>query len=151
MGRVASRIPKFLVIGHRGNGMNALQSSDRRMRAIKENSIASFNSAANFPIDFVEFDVQVRELPCLLLFPLFLSVSQFNSMNSTQQCLCVSGFFGGLFLFFTCYLFIFTHANCRNLNSTVLAVCRRIRVVGVGMRVRMRMNLIESAVKPAPV
>lgn len=56
MGR---RMPKFLLIGHRGNGMNQLQSSDRRMRAIKENSILSFNAAANFPIDFIEFDVQV--------------------------------------------------------------------------------------------
>ncbi|PQP94450.1 glycerophosphodiester phosphodiesterase GDPD1 chloroplastic-like [Prunus yedoensis var. nudiflora] len=62
------RIPKFLVIGHRGNGMNALQSSDRRMRAIKENSIASFNSAANFPIDFVEFDVQVTKDDCPVIF-----------------------------------------------------------------------------------
>lgn len=56
---MASRIPKFLVIGHRGNGMNALQSSDRRMRAIKENTITSFNTAAKYPLDFVEFDVQV--------------------------------------------------------------------------------------------
>ncbi|KAG6659026.1 glycerophosphodiester phosphodiesterase GDPD1, chloroplastic-like isoform X2 [Carya illinoinensis] len=54
----AYRIPKFLVIGHRGHGMNVLQSSDKRMRAIKENSIASFNAASSFPIDFIEFDVQ---------------------------------------------------------------------------------------------
>lgn len=59
LGRKAFRASKFLVIGHRGSGMNALQSSDRRMRAIKENSILSFNAAAKFPIDFVEFDVQV--------------------------------------------------------------------------------------------
>lgn len=59
LGRGGSRIPKFAVIGHRGSGMNVLQSSDRRMRAIKENSIISFNRAASFPIDFVEFDVQV--------------------------------------------------------------------------------------------
>ncbi|GAV92360.1 GDPD domain-containing protein, partial [Cephalotus follicularis] len=52
------RIPKFVVIGHRGQGMNQLQSTDLRMRAIKENSITSFNSAATYPIDFVEFDVQ---------------------------------------------------------------------------------------------
>lgn len=57
--RTASfKIPKFLVIGHRGSGMNLLQSSDMRMRAIKENSILSFNTAANFPVDFIEFDVQ---------------------------------------------------------------------------------------------
>lgn len=39
--------------------MNVLQSSDRRTRGYKENSILSFNSAAKFPIDFIEFDVQV--------------------------------------------------------------------------------------------
>lgn len=69
LGRGAYRVPKFLVIGHRGHGMNVLQSSDQRMRAIKENSIASFNAASAFPIDFVEFDVQVRFL--------FLSLSMF--------------------------------------------------------------------------
>ncbi|KAL6135950.1 hypothetical protein ACLB2K_068175 [Fragaria x ananassa] len=67
-GRVASRIPKFLVIGHRGNGMNALQSSDRRMRAIKENTITSFNTAAKYPLDFVEFDVQVTRDGCPVIF-----------------------------------------------------------------------------------
>ncbi|KAG1370177.1 glycerophosphodiester phosphodiesterase GDPD1, chloroplastic [Cocos nucifera] len=50
---------KFVVIGHRGKGMNALASPDRRMKEIKENSILSFNLAGRFPIDFVEFDVQV--------------------------------------------------------------------------------------------
>lgn len=39
--------------------MNMLLSSDIRMREIKENSILSFNTAAKFPIDFVELDVQV--------------------------------------------------------------------------------------------
>lgn len=39
--------------------MNLLQSADRRMKAVKENSIVSFNAAANYPIDFIEFDVQV--------------------------------------------------------------------------------------------
>ena len=53
------KMPKFVVVGHRGSGMNVLQSSDPRMKAIKENSIVSFNAAAKFPIDFVEFDVQV--------------------------------------------------------------------------------------------
>ncbi|PPR80741.1 hypothetical protein GOBAR_AA39974 [Gossypium barbadense] len=52
------KVPKFLVIGHRGHGMNILQSTDSRMKAIKENTILSFNSAAKFPIDFIEFDVQ---------------------------------------------------------------------------------------------
>ncbi|KAK8556959.1 hypothetical protein V6N12_003348 [Hibiscus sabdariffa] len=55
------RAPKFLVIGHRGHGMNIMQSSDSRMEAIKENTILSFNSAAKFPIDFIEFDVQTVE------------------------------------------------------------------------------------------
>ncbi|GKU92837.1 hypothetical protein SLEP1_g6510 [Rubroshorea leprosula] len=52
------KFPKFVVIGHRGSGMNMLQSSDGRMKSIKENSIRSFNNAASFPIDFIEFDVQ---------------------------------------------------------------------------------------------
>ncbi|CAI9111624.1 OLC1v1011887C3 [Oldenlandia corymbosa var. corymbosa] len=59
VGRSVWKPAKFLVIGHRGNGMNILQSTDRRMKAIKENSILSFNTAAKFPVDFVEFDVQV--------------------------------------------------------------------------------------------
>ncbi|WZY77992.1 hypothetical protein YC2023_024376 [Brassica napus] len=50
--------PKFVVMGHRGFGMNMLQSPDEKMKSIKENSILSFNVAADFPIDFVEFDVQ---------------------------------------------------------------------------------------------
>lgn len=54
--------PKFLVIGHRGNGMNMLQSSDLRMKAIKENTILSFNTAGKHPIDFIEFDVQVYNM-----------------------------------------------------------------------------------------
>lgn len=60
MGRSGGfKMPKFVVIGHRGNGMNMLHSGDRRMKALKENSIISFNTAATFPVDFVEFDVQV--------------------------------------------------------------------------------------------
>ncbi|KAK6155354.1 hypothetical protein DH2020_009602 [Rehmannia glutinosa] len=50
--------PKFLLIGHRGNGMNMLQSSDLRMKAVKENTILSFNTAGKYPVDFIEFDVQ---------------------------------------------------------------------------------------------
>ncbi|CAN1243766.1 Glycerophosphodiester phosphodiesterase GDPD1, chloroplastic [Linum perenne] len=50
--------PKFLVVGHRGHGMNNFQSLDPRMRDIKENTIMSFNAAAKFPLNFVEFDVQ---------------------------------------------------------------------------------------------
>ncbi|CAL0323297.1 unnamed protein product [Lupinus luteus] len=65
---VEFKVPKFVVIGHRGHGMNALQSLDRRMKAIKENSIMSFNAAANFPIDFVEFDVQVTNDDCPVIF-----------------------------------------------------------------------------------
>ncbi|KAK8619018.1 hypothetical protein V6N13_132987 [Hibiscus sabdariffa] len=62
------RAPKFLVIGHRGHGMNIMQSSDSRMEAIKENTILSFNSAAKFPIDFIEFDVQVTKDDCPVIF-----------------------------------------------------------------------------------
>ncbi|KAL1314589.1 hypothetical protein HN51_041401 [Arachis hypogaea] len=61
MNRSELKMPKFVVVGHRGHGMNQLQSSDRRMRAIKENSIMSFNAAAAFPLDFIEFDVQVTK------------------------------------------------------------------------------------------
>ncbi|KAL4570082.1 hypothetical protein LXL04_025733 [Taraxacum kok-saghyz] len=49
----------FMVIGHRGTGMNLLQSSDPRMKSIKENSIRAFNAAGKFNLDFIEFDVQV--------------------------------------------------------------------------------------------
>lgn len=48
--------------------MNILQSSDSRMKAIKENSILSFNSAAKFPLDFIEFDVQVTKDDCPVIF-----------------------------------------------------------------------------------
>ncbi|KAG5534675.1 hypothetical protein RHGRI_022714 [Rhododendron griersonianum] len=56
VGRIGVKPRKFLVVGHRGSGMNSLQSSDRRMKAFKENSILSFNSAARFPVDFVTKD-----------------------------------------------------------------------------------------------
>ncbi|GKU92838.1 hypothetical protein SLEP1_g6510 [Rubroshorea leprosula] len=62
------KFPKFVVIGHRGSGMNMLQSSDGRMKSIKENSIRSFNNAASFPIDFIEFDVQVTKDDCPVIF-----------------------------------------------------------------------------------
>ncbi|KAK4841490.1 hypothetical protein QYF36_005391 [Acer negundo] len=59
---------KFVVMGHRGSGMNMLQSSDQRMKSIKENSILSFNAATQFPIDFIEFDVQVTRDDCPVIF-----------------------------------------------------------------------------------
>ncbi|XP_071692863.1 glycerophosphodiester phosphodiesterase GDPD1, chloroplastic-like [Rutidosis leptorrhynchoides] len=59
---------KFMVIGHRGTGMNLLQSSDSRMKSIKENSILAFNSAGEFDIDFIEFDVQVTKDDCPIIF-----------------------------------------------------------------------------------
>lgn len=59
---------KFLVVGHRGKGMNALASPDRRMKEIKENSILSFNAAGRFAIDLVEFDVQVTKDDCPIIF-----------------------------------------------------------------------------------
>ncbi|XP_057544453.1 glycerophosphodiester phosphodiesterase GDPD1, chloroplastic-like [Amaranthus tricolor] len=59
---------KFMVIGHRGNGMNRLQSSDPRMKHVKENSILSFNTAASFNLDFIEFDVQVTKDGCPIIF-----------------------------------------------------------------------------------
>ncbi|XP_021727526.1 glycerophosphodiester phosphodiesterase GDPD1, chloroplastic-like [Chenopodium quinoa] len=59
---------KFMVIGHRGSGMNRLLSSDPRMKSIKENSILSFNAAASFNLDYVEFDVQVTKDGCPIIF-----------------------------------------------------------------------------------
>ncbi|KZV42056.1 hypothetical protein F511_18402 [Dorcoceras hygrometricum] len=68
-GRAASfKASKFLVIGHRGNGMNMLQSTDLRFSAVKENTILSFNTAGNFPVDFIEFDVQVTKDGCPVIF-----------------------------------------------------------------------------------
>ena len=55
----AGAAERLVVIGHRGKGMNALASPDRRLKEVKENSLRSFNEAARFNIDFVEFDVQV--------------------------------------------------------------------------------------------
>lgn len=71
------KAPKFLVIGHRGSGMNILQSPDRRMKAIKENTIRSFNAAANYPVDYVEFDVQVSSIssPAIVFYYFFPTVS----------------------------------------------------------------------------
>ncbi|PIN01703.1 putative starch-binding protein [Handroanthus impetiginosus] len=69
IGRTKSfKEPKFLVIGHRGNGMNMLQSSDLRMKAVKENTILSFNTAGKYPIDYIEFDVQVTKDGCPIIF-----------------------------------------------------------------------------------
>lgn len=51
---ITSKPARFAVIGHRGNGMNSISSA-----TIRENSILSFNSAARFPIAYIEFDVQV--------------------------------------------------------------------------------------------
>ncbi|CAN0929181.1 Glycerophosphodiester phosphodiesterase GDPD3 [Linum grandiflorum] len=62
------RFPKFVVMGHRGSGMNMLQSSDPRMKSIKENTLLSFNSASNLPLDFIEFDVQVTKDDCPVIF-----------------------------------------------------------------------------------
>ncbi|KAK1318395.1 hypothetical protein QJS10_CPB04g00189 [Acorus calamus] len=66
--RGGSRNSRFTVIGHRGKGMNALSSSDRRMKSVKENSILSFNEAGRFGVDFVEFDVQVTRDDCPVIF-----------------------------------------------------------------------------------
>ncbi|GAY36796.1 hypothetical protein CUMW_024610 [Citrus unshiu] len=62
------KFPKFVVMGHRGSGMNMLQSSDQRMKSIKENTILSFNAAARHPLDFIEFDVQVTRDGCPVIF-----------------------------------------------------------------------------------
>ncbi|KAK4380403.1 hypothetical protein RND71_002265 [Anisodus tanguticus] len=49
---------KFVVTGHRGSGTNMLQCGDKRSKAIKENTLRSFNEAVKFNLDFIEFDVQ---------------------------------------------------------------------------------------------
>nr|XP_043606228.1 glycerophosphodiester phosphodiesterase GDPD1, chloroplastic-like [Erigeron canadensis] len=59
---------EFMVIGHRGTGMNLLQSPDPRMKSIKENSILAFNSAAQLNLHFLEFDVQVTKDGCPVIF-----------------------------------------------------------------------------------
>ncbi|GAV71340.1 GDPD domain-containing protein [Cephalotus follicularis] len=64
----AYRFPKFMVMGHRGCGMNMLQSPDQRMKSLKENSILSFNEAAKMPIHCIEFDVQVTKDDCPVIF-----------------------------------------------------------------------------------
>ncbi|CAI0627429.1 unnamed protein product [Linum tenue] len=61
-------ITKFVVMGHRGSGMNMLQSPDPRMKSLKENSLLSFNAAAKLPLDFIEFDVQVTKDDCPVIF-----------------------------------------------------------------------------------
>ncbi|KAE8715874.1 Glycerophosphodiester phosphodiesterase GDPD1 [Hibiscus syriacus] len=85
------RIPNFLLIGHRGHGMNILQSSDSRMKAIKENSLLSFNSAAKFPLDFIEFDVQVTKDDCPVIFHDDVILSEENGTvfekRVTELCL----------------------------------------------------------------
>ncbi|KAJ6777007.1 GLYCEROPHOSPHORYL DIESTER PHOSPHODIESTERASE [Salix koriyanagi] len=96
----ASKTPKFLVIGHRGNGMNILQSTDRRMKAIKENSIMSFNSAAKHPIDFIEFDVQV-----------WLSTSFFSLFRFTKGKKILFLCLLGIRFFFWAVFFLFLENN----------------------------------------
>ncbi|KAL6899112.1 hypothetical protein ACP4OV_005770 [Aristida adscensionis] len=59
---------RFSVIGHRGKGMNALASADRRLQEVRENTVRSFNDAARFPVDYVEFDVQVTKDGCPIIF-----------------------------------------------------------------------------------
>ncbi|KAE9599574.1 putative glycerophosphodiester phosphodiesterase [Lupinus albus] len=87
-------VPKFLVIGHRGHGMNALQSLDRRMKAIKENSITSFNAAASFPIDYIEFDVQVTNDDCPIIFhdDVILTLNNGTLFEKKIRELCLSEF-----------------------------------------------------------
>ncbi|KAJ9189744.1 hypothetical protein P3X46_000999 [Hevea brasiliensis] len=94
LNRVPYKIPKFLVVGHRGNGMNILTSGDQRMKAIKENSIMSFNSAAKFPVDFIEFDVQVTKDGCPVIFHDDFIISEDNGVIFEKRVteLCLSEF-----------------------------------------------------------
>ena len=107
------KIPKFAVIGHRGNGMNVLNSSDTRMKHVKENSILSFNTAASFPLDFVEFDVQVFFSSWLYLYAqqFDLLVVEFDCENHQISCWFMSIQFQfirtQLYFFFFTKLFLF--------------------------------------------
>ncbi|XP_057982615.1 glycerophosphodiester phosphodiesterase GDPD1, chloroplastic-like [Malania oleifera] len=94
IGRSSFKVPKFLVIGHRGNGMNKLQSPDRRMKAIKENSVLSFNTAGKFGVDFIEFDVQVTNDDCAVIFHDDFILSQENDTIFEKRVteLCLSEF-----------------------------------------------------------
>ncbi|KAK3154195.1 hypothetical protein QOZ80_2BG0187470 [Eleusine coracana subsp. coracana] len=67
-GSAAAGGGRFSVIGHRGKGMNALASPDQRMQEVRENTVRSFNDAARFPVDYVEFDVQVTKDGCPIIF-----------------------------------------------------------------------------------
>lgn len=62
---------RVAVIGHRGMGKNKIsafrESSDCRL-SIMENTILSFNTAAKYGADFVEFDVQVTKDGCPIVF-----------------------------------------------------------------------------------
>ena len=58
---------RFMVVGHRGEGMNALTLSDQRLTAVKENSLLPFNQVGPFPIDVIEFDIRVLTLLSLPL------------------------------------------------------------------------------------
>ena len=60
--------------------MNILQSCDPRMKSIQENSILSFNAASKFPIDFIEFDVQV--------FPFFFFFYKCSCLVSKKRKVC---------------------------------------------------------------
>lgn len=52
----------FVVVGHRGCGMNRYSPFGRTdMLSIRENTITSFNMAARNGVQFVEFDVQVTK------------------------------------------------------------------------------------------
>ncbi|KAK1410019.1 hypothetical protein QVD17_36551 [Tagetes erecta] len=68
LSKIVDNSKKFVVIGHRGHGMNILQSADRRMKAYKENSILSFNNAAKHSVDYIEFDVQVTKDDVAIIF-----------------------------------------------------------------------------------
>ncbi|KAJ8493818.1 hypothetical protein OPV22_015539 [Ensete ventricosum] len=85
---------RLVVIGHRGKGMNALASPDRRLKEVKENSLRSFNEAARFAIDFVEFDVQVTKDDCPIIFHdnLILTEEHGNTSEKHVTDLCLGEF-----------------------------------------------------------
>lgn len=78
---------KFLVIGHRGSGMNM----HLKLKEIEENSMLSFNEAGKSGVDFVEFDVQVSDGVTVSDFKVKVTFA-FLVVRVAVQCKCLTFF-----------------------------------------------------------
>ncbi|KAK6802740.1 hypothetical protein RDI58_000523 [Solanum bulbocastanum] len=77
VGKMNNNNNKFVVMGHRGSGTNMLQYSSCHEKTIKENTLRSFNEAAKFNLQFIEFDVQVtRDGHPLIFHDIFIFTQQ---------------------------------------------------------------------------